>query len=89
MFAIPPGMTAEAAGILLLIIMPTNVAHSKRDLSQCCLFQFPAASTVFSDGWGPFLLSFLRLLSLGKKGGGGTPQSLSLKWLPKKYILKD
>lgn len=29
MFALPPGMTEEAAGILLPIIMLTNVAHSK------------------------------------------------------------
>lgn len=49
-FALPPGIAAEAAGILLLRIMPTNVAHSKRDLSQRRPRQLPAASLSFSDG---------------------------------------
>lgn len=65
MFALPPGIIAEAAGILLQTVIPTNVAHSRRGLSQHCLLQLPAAPTPFSDGRGPFVLSFLRL-RLGK-----------------------
>lgn len=85
-FALPPGITAEAAGIPLLVSMPTNAAHSKRDLSQHCLLQPPAASISSSDGGGPFVLPFLRLRGLREQGGGGAPQSFLSQWLPKKYI---
>lgn len=73
-FALPPGTTAEAAGIPLLRIMPTSVAHSKRDLSQHCLLQPPAASISFSDGWGPICVIFPKTARLQKAGWGRNTQ---------------
>lgn len=87
MFALLPRVTAEAAGILLPITPLTNDPGCSYQEGSVSARRHPAASTSFSDRWGPF--SFLRLLGLGKEDGGVMAQSFPLKELPKKYILKD